>query len=221
MIKVVLVMLLMACVATGGTKKGKIHSSTEENTISPESEYKICRKYEKNKEYNLSFPCYQRLSTTDYSKAYVGLADAYENGYGTKKNLNRARKYYEKAAENGSGEAAMKLALAYQTENNDVDAFKWYKKAADNGDAKAAFAISHMYAAGKGTVKNEEQSKYWLTISASGGFAHSQYLMGRMEYNRYLITKDNDALKKAEEWLKKSSRQGNAEAKKMLNTLPK
>ena len=220
--KVILLMFLAACSSTASPQKKVLKPELDTTVVSPESEYRNCVKYEKKQDYDMAFSCYTRLADNGYGKAYLGLAKAYENGNGIKKNANKAMRYYEKAAESGAAEAAMKLASEYTggKTKDDAKAFKWYKKAAENGDASAAFALSHMYAAGKGVSKNEENSKYWLTISAANGFAHAQYLMGGMEYNRYQMNKDAEALTKARMWLQKAASQGNADAKKMLNKLP-
>jgi len=220
--KVILLMFLAACSSTASPQKKVLKPDVETTAISPENEYKNCAKYDKKGDYDMALACYTRLADGGYQKAYLGLAKAYEYGNGVKKNTNKAMRYYEKAAEGGTAEAAMRLASEYSNGaiKNDAKAFKWYKKAAENGNASAAFALSHMYAAGKGITKSEENSKYWLTISAANGFPHAQYLMGSMEYNRYQMNKDAEALTKAKMWLQKAAGQGNSDAKKMLKTLP-
>ena len=218
--KIVLLMFLAACSSTASPQKKILKPDVETTVVSPESEYKNCLKYEKKQDYDMALACYTRLTDNGYQKAYLGLAKAYEYGNGVKKNQNKAMRYYEKAADGGAAEAAMKLASEYGSAKDDAKAFKWYKKAAENGDASAAFALSHMYAAGKGVAKDEENSKYWLTISAANGFAHAQYMMGSMEYNRYQMNKDVEALTKAKMWLQKAAGQGNADAEKMLKILP-
>src|SRR5438045_2325730 len=61
----------------------------------------------------------------------------YQNGGRTEENLEKAFYWFQKAAENGNGDAMNNLATCYEngkgTEKNLEKAFYWFQKAATNG----------------------------------------------------------------------------------------
>ena len=87
-------------------------------------------------------------SMGDGKSAFI-LAEAYEQGKYTQKNLKKALHYYKLAAQNGVWEACMKLGTIY-TEGKWVvpdpdQAVFWYQLAADHNFTPALLKLSDLY----------------------------------------------------------------------------
>ncbi|POG64081.1 hypothetical protein GLOIN_2v1679302, partial [Rhizophagus irregularis DAOM 181602=DAOM 197198] len=93
------------------------------------------------------------------------LAKCYENGEGTKKNLEKAFHWYQKAAEKDHVAAIFNLSGCYRygvgTEKNLEKAFHWYQKAAEKDHVEAMNNLALCYENGEGTEKNLEKAFYW------------------------------------------------------------
>ena len=76
-------------------------------------------------------------------RAWDGLGQCYQYGYGTAPNLRRAKKYYKKAAKLGNAEAQQSLGWLYESaaEPDYRRARKWYARAAAQCSRDATFAI--------------------------------------------------------------------------------
>ncbi len=57
----------------------------------------------------LAYKCYVIAASNGFADGQFNLARCYEHGIGVEKDLQKAKQYYEKAAENGSNEAAKRL----------------------------------------------------------------------------------------------------------------
>ena len=69
------------------------------------------------------------------------LAKCYQKGHGVAKNLDKAFRFYKRAADQGDVEAQFNIAFCYEkgigTEKSRDDALAFYKRAADQGFDKA------------------------------------------------------------------------------------
>ena len=85
-------------------------------------------------------------------RAYADIAHAYAEGYGVKKNKNRAVQYYIMGAEKGDPEAQYWLGRAYQLgrgiKHDSARALYWLNRAADNGNTLAMDALTRIYNSG-------------------------------------------------------------------------
>ena len=57
----------------------------------------------------LAYKCYVIAASNGFADGQFNLARCYEQGIGIEKDLQKAKQYYEEAAENGSDEAAERL----------------------------------------------------------------------------------------------------------------
>lgn len=57
----------------------------------------------------LAYKCYVIAASNGFADGQFSLARCYEHGIGVEKDLQKAKQYYEKEAENGSNEAAKRL----------------------------------------------------------------------------------------------------------------
>ena len=81
--------------------------------------------------YSKAFKEYEKMSKKGDDIAQFKLAQCYDYGYGTKKDLTNAKKYYKMASDAGHNEAT--YALATLTDDNSERA-EYYIKAADQGN---------------------------------------------------------------------------------------
>ena len=84
-----------------------------------------------------------------------------------------AKKLYRMAAEKGSVEAQMHVALGYAlgigVEENYKESVKWFRKAADQGDAEALAQLAWRYEDGVGVEKNIVEGYKCALLSLSRG----------------------------------------------------
>ena len=85
----------------------------------------------------------------------------YEEGYGVKKNKNRAVQYYIMGADKGNAKAQYLLGHAYQYGRGIKDdperALHWYRKAAEQGNADALQALGGIYVHGLLNQKEDRE----------------------------------------------------------------
>ncbi|CAB4474467.1 unnamed protein product [Rhizophagus irregularis] len=107
----------------------------------------------------------EQLVENGDKEAMYNLAKCYENGEGTKKNLEKAFHWYQKAAEKDHVAAIFNLSGCYRygvgTEKNLEKAFHWYQKAAEKDHVEAMNNLALCYENGEGTEKNLEKAFYW------------------------------------------------------------
>lgn len=114
-----------------------------------------------------SFEWYQKAADNTYdrlhkSQAKYKLAEYYENGIGTAKNLEKAVELYRRAAWGDNSEAQMKIADMYLNgvgvERNFTQAVFFFKKAAEQNDPVAYANLARLYYDGKGVIKNHAEA---------------------------------------------------------------
>ncbi len=87
---------------------------------------------------------------------------------------------------------------------------------AEQGDARAQYNVAWMYANGKGTSQDFEESVNWYTKSAKQGYVHAQYNLANLYLRGNGVTK-NDHL--AFSWFLKAAEQGDAPAQYNLGRM--
>lgn len=102
--------------------------------------------------------------------AQLNLGAAYDNGLGVEQNVERARHWYQKAAEQGVAEAQFNLAhLLVTEEEQSTLAAEWMLKAAKQGMADAQYLMGVTYAEGIGVEENEDKAIVWLKKAVAQG----------------------------------------------------
>ena len=119
------------------------------------------------------------------------LADIYYNGCGNtvKKDINKALKYYEMAA-NSSLDATMKAANIYDNAKMYAEALPYYKKAADNGNSLAAYKYGEYLCTGKGTVVDKTKAAAYLDRAAKNNVVNAMMMLGDLLYKGDGIQQD-------------------------------
>ena len=146
------------------------------------------------------------------------LAEAYEKGVGTAKDLSESFNWYLKSARAGDSVSQRKIGDFYREgvviPRDDGEALQWYKKAAERGDALANYWIGCHY---------EERGDYqtaflYYKVSADDNCAPAQFSVYQLYYNGLGVNQD---LNKALGYLERSARNGTFRAQYALGMIYK
>jgi TPR repeat protein len=91
-------------------------------------------------DYKLAMQRWRELAQQGNSDAQVFLGLAYANGWGTKRNMQKASMWYHIAAENGNPSGQLLIGLYYITNEDDAlvnVGISWLRRAAQNGELSA------------------------------------------------------------------------------------
>ena len=106
----------------------------------------------------------------------------YENGIRTSVNLAESAVWYEKAAQKGHAEAAMRLALLYAqgagVEKNEKKAFTYMEQAAKAGNTNALYNVGRCYEEGIGVKQDFSKAFDWYKKAAAEGDFRAMCCMG-------------------------------------------
>lgn len=156
-------------------------------------------------------------------KAYAGDAQSqYVIGVDqqSRGNLDDARTWFIRAAEQGHARAQFCLAELYATaqgvKQNYSEAAKWYRRAADQGDDDAQCALGNLYEFGMGVDRNFTEAAAWFRKSAEKGNPVAQNSLGLMYAKGVGVSKDATEARK---WLELSAARGNEDARSNLESL--
>jgi localization factor PodJL len=131
----------------------------------------------------------RRAAGLGYGPAQFYLAKLYEEGHsGAAKDPVEARRWTERAAENGERGAMHNLALYYFEgiggPKNATAAGEWFRKAAQRGLVDSQFNLAKLYEGGFGMAENPAEAYKWYLIAARSGDGESrnaaQRLKGRL-----------------------------------------
>lgn len=98
-------------------------------------------------------------------KSQFRLGSLYYNGDVVERNLEKAKYWFEKSAEQGNAEAQNNLGYIYfygkGVEIDYEEAFYWTVKAATSLSVEAQYRLSEMYEKGLGVPRDYDKAKYW------------------------------------------------------------
>jgi len=111
--------------------------------------------------------------------AQLNLGAAYDNGIGTKRDVDKAIFWYRKAAEQGLAEAQFNLAHILVDEDISArEAAEWMAKAADQGMVEAQYLMGVIYAEGIGVARDDSEARRWLQLAIDKGSVDASQYMG-------------------------------------------
>lgn len=146
--------------------------------------------------------------------AQMRLAALYEQGSPSlERDIGQAKRWYETAAEAGSGDAAYALGVLYQEIGEPVAAFKWLDRALTMGKADAGSIAGAVLLHGDGVEQSFPEAARWFRRGASQGSASSQYCLGRMHESGLGVPED---LQQALFWCRLADEQGHSQAGRAL-----
>jgi TPR repeat protein len=178
-----------------------------DDTLSGEEFYQKARYYYSSGDYRQAAHYHLMAANGGYYLSQYETARYYHLGlYGFNQDLEVARLWYQKAAEQGHSEAFRALeALTAQMEalskqDDDLSSEELHQKAL------------HFYKIGN----SKESARYHL-LAAEAGCADSQYQIGRIYQSGIFGFEQNSSL--AMQWYQKAMKQGNADAKREYQEL--
>jgi TPR repeat protein len=135
----------------------------------------------------------------------------YLNGIKTEKNLELAKSWLQKAADQGDTSAAYDLGALSEEERNYLSAARFYKLA--ESDPHAKLRLAHLYSEGLGVVRDESAAAQLILDAAESGETEALYLAGSLYLEGRVIPQN---LKKAEDLLLGAANQLHPPAYTML-----
>jgi TPR repeat protein len=120
----------------------------------------------------------------------------YLNGIKTEKNLELAKSWLQKAADQGDISAAYDLGALSEEERNYLSAARFYKMA--ESDPHAKLRLARLYSEGLGVVRDEAAAAQFIIDAAESGETEALYLAGSLYLEGRVIPQD---LKKGENLL--------------------
>jgi hypothetical protein len=124
------------------------------------------------------FDFQMKLANKGNAEAQFKVGEMYETGFGTKKDMEQARLWIDKANAQGHETAGFKL-LYWDLEKNGVTkankaAVENLKAKANGGNAQAQYYVGKMNAYGVGTKKNTKKGLDWLNKAALVGVLEAE-----------------------------------------------
>ncbi|MFN3513103.1 MAG: peptidoglycan-binding protein [Phenylobacterium sp.] len=116
----------------------------------------------------------RKAANLGHSPSQFFLSKLYENGSaGVPKDLAEARRWTERAAQNGNRHAMHNLAIAYVDgkggPKNSTMAAQWFRRAADLGLVDSQYNLAALYEQGLGVSQNAAEAYKWYLIAAKSG----------------------------------------------------
>lgn len=125
-------------------------------------------------DYRTAYVVFSQRAVKDPSAAFH-LAVMHRDALGIARNVERAERAFEHAANAGHVGAMRELARFYESGASGRSAYSralhWYEQAALHGDAQAALALARMHAEGRGTAMDPVQALAWLELAETSGAA--------------------------------------------------
>ncbi len=173
-----------------------------------------------NNNFNDAFTWFQKAADLGNVEAQTFCATSYLYGYGITKNVEKARKYIIKAAQNGDPLAQYELAkifLSSKSSKNQALGWLWLGKSAANGNQNGQYFLGVSQLSGINITKNIPQAIKWLKESAVQGNAKARFALAIY----YLTSNDGiDNLQLSMYWFNKNAQalNDNAFTQISLNT---
>ncbi|WP_241242141.1 sel1 repeat family protein [Thalassotalea sp. G2M2-11] len=129
---------------------------------------------------------FKPLVEEEYSPAQYQMAMIHLNGWGVKKDPQKAFELLTLAAAQNYPDALFSLSVMYSdgeiVKKDLKTAFTLMKKAADKDLASAQFNLGVMYSDGIGVRKNAKKAAYWYEKAARQNYALAQFNLALMYY---------------------------------------
>ena len=157
-------------------------------------------------------------------------ADSVSGSVTVTKNATSTLDALKKAAEGGDAKAQLDLAKRFikgdGVDKNPTTAFEWSLKAAENGNADAMEMVAQAYIYGTGISTDADKSAIWTKKAAEAGHSGAQFRyagkFGDADRRPYIYGDKDQRTENARqllEWLEKSAKQNNLEAKYSLGMI--
>ncbi|CAG8666632.1 27242_t:CDS:10, partial [Dentiscutata erythropus] len=122
--------------------------------------------------FNAAFKLFEKIAYENNAIGKFYLGECFMFGYGTKKDLNKAIEWYQKACR-GCARSNNVLGNWYEhgiiVEKCEEKAFEHYRKSADYNNPLGQFNLARCYEEGIGVIKNLRLAKHWYEKAANDG----------------------------------------------------
>lgn len=179
--------------------------------------------YDKGKDiprdYRVAANWYRFASERNNAQAKARLGALYERGNGVERDVTRAIQLFKEAADANDEEGALNLALAYDSgdsgHRDKTLAAKWYRRAIELGSSDAMNNLAHAIDTGSiAPLPSENSVDLWTRASKK----ENRFAMWNLA-QRYLRSTVAADVKKGEQLLRESAKQGHTKAKVALADL--
>ncbi len=147
-------------------------------------------------EFKAAMAEFEPLIKEEYSPAQYHMALIHLNGWGVKKDQQKAFELMAKSAAQSYPDALFSLANMYSegdiVKKDLKTAFTLMKKAADKKLASAQFNLGVMYAQGKGTHINSVKAARWYEKAAKQNYALAQFNLALMYFEGKGVKKSTE-----------------------------
>ncbi len=146
-----------------------------------------------NQKYDQAYSLFIESDKYGNKAAAEKIGEHYYYGRGVSANVNTAKSYFQKAAENGNGTAMSHLADIFAKERNHSTAFIWRRQAVSAINAAGdRMELAKMYYEGKGTGTSYiEARKLFESLKNEAGFKEeANAYLGKIYENALGVTKD-------------------------------
>lgn len=161
----------------------------------------------------------QRVMTGDGTAAFE-LGAMYQVGDTVSKNLQKAKEYFEQAAQADERRAQFNLGMMYlkgEGVNADpVAARRWFQQADEGGNPRAPYQLALLSYQGLGIEQNFAKAKEYFEKAARLGVPEAQYNLGILFIRGEGVAQD---LAQANGWLRLARSYGHEGAKEALAKL--
>lgn len=164
------------------------HDHHHQSFSSPTQAYQQGQYWESNQTEDqwqqLAFQAYLASAQGGDSRGAYRVAQLYEQGVGTPRNMTEAVYWYQQSADNRAKYRLAQLAeYATGMPYSPQAAINYYAQAAESGDTRAAYRLAQNYQPYVKPVPlteaNADQALYWLEESARNGDGRAQYQLAR------------------------------------------
>lgn len=174
----------------------------------------------KDKNYKTALPWFLKAGENGHAKAQDYLADMYDHGDGTQKDIKKAIKWQKKAAENGIKYSQVNLGIKYRdgkgVKKDYQEALRLFHNAVKIGYLRAYDEIGYMYEMGYGVEKSDLTAAQWYEKAAKKGYKFSQHTLGLFYKKGWGVEKSN---LQAFQWFQKAAEQGYDQAQNELGLM--
>jgi TPR repeat protein len=178
--------------------------------------YQLGRAYAANKQWPEAIGAYRRSGDKGSTSAMVELGVMYGTGSGLPKDLEQARKLFERAAEAGNPRGVTNLAAIGGASSDPANARALLAKAADENSAEAQYQLGLMTADGVGGPKDDVTARALFEKAAAQGHAGALERLGEFARTGRGGPQDTGA---AKAYYERAAALGNENAKTALKRI--
>ncbi len=167
----------------------------------------------KKQDHKKAFQLFMAAAIQDSPQAMFNVGLCYDGGFGVKKNLLEALRWYHKAADAGVPEAQINAAIAAEQRGDYPTALKYLRLRATQGDTPAMYKVAIFLLNGLGAPANPEEAVSYLLEASRRGNSRAQVRLADC-YQQGLGIERNYA--EMFNWLTLAAQDGDPEAQAKL-----